>query len=45
MSNITDGKSSLWAADSLEATLTPQPDLLPFIADYHLAYLLPIVIY
>ena len=25
--------------------LRPQPNLLPFIADYHLAYLLPIVIY
>ena len=45
MSNITVEQSSVWTTDSSDATLTPQPDLLPFIADYHLAYLLPIVIY
>ena len=28
-----------------EETLTNQADLLPFIADHHLAYLLPIIIY
>lgn len=33
------------AVFSSEATSTGQPNLLPFIADYHLAYLLPIVTY
>ena len=45
MRNNTFERSSLGSLDTLATALSPQPDLLPFIADYHLAYLLPIVIY
>ena len=45
MGNITFDGSSRRAVYLPAATLTPQPDLLPFIADYHLAYLLPVIIY
>ena len=43
--NTTVERSSPRSLGLTAADLSPQPDLLPFIADYHLAYILPIVIY
>ena len=45
MSNATLERSGPRTLNPIAATLSPQSNLLPFIADYHLAYLLPIIIY